>query len=207
MVLYYIYPYIGLDIYMTFKQIKKGLLSTFLIVAFGMYAFWNRSRAVVPAPSLPSVAISGKEVPSTTSVIPNPITALNRYFDEGDDEEGGAPLVAVRPPVTKKPSSGSTAAKAGAYKDGSYDGSASYAYTGTIQVSLVVKSGKIADVQAVDASRSGTSRQINSNALPMLKSETIQAQSENIDAVSGATYTSAAYLESLKSALSQARTI
>lgn len=192
---------------MTFKQIKKGILSAFLIVTFGIYAFWNRSRAFSVTPSLPPNVNGGKQdAPSVARTTPSPIAALNRYFDDGE-EEGDVSSVAPKPSTTPKSSSGSVAVKPGTYKDGSYDGSASYAYTGTIQVSLVIKSGKIAEVQAVDASRSGTSKQINFNALPILKSETIQAQSENIDAVSGATYTSAAYLESLKSALSQAKTI
>ena len=91
------------------------------------------------------------------------------------------------------------------YKDGSYVGSASYAYTGTIQVTAIIRSGKIAEVRVADASQSGTSQQINSGALPTLKSETIQAQSANVNAVSGATYTTAAYIESLTTALAKAK--
>ena len=196
---------------MTFKQIKKGLLSALLILSFGVYAFLNRSRAALDIPPLSSVTSGSKQdVPSTArkdSGIPNPITAINRYFnEEGDDEEGSVSVIA-KPPVTTKPSPQPVAVTPGTYKNGTYSGAASYAYTGTIQVSLTIASGKIANVQAIDASRSGTSKQINSNALPILKSETIQAQSDTIDAVSGATYTSAAYLESLKSALSQAKSI
>jgi uncharacterized protein with FMN-binding domain len=48
--------------------------------------------------------------------------------------------------------------------------------------------------------------QINQQAVPMLVSETTSAQSAQIDMVSGATYTSQGYAQSLQSALDQART-
>ena len=50
----------------------------------------------------------------------------------------------------------------------------------------------------------GRDREINQAALPVLVDETISAQSADIDMVSGATYTSEGYLESLQSALDQA---
>ena len=45
--------------------------------------------------------------------------------------------------------------------------------------------------------------QINSYALPVLVQETLDAQSADIDMVSGATVTSDGYLQSLQSALDQ----
>ncbi|WP_432196773.1 FMN-binding protein [Streptomyces sp. bgisy027] len=48
------------------------------------------------------------------------------------------------------------------------------------------------------------SRDINSTAVPKLNQETLQAQSADIDTVSGATYTSAGYRQSLQSALDRA---
>ncbi len=191
---------------MTFKQIKKGTLSSLVIVSFGIYVFLNRSRTAVGIPPF-SVADGEKQnIPSilrTDTGIQNPITAISRSFNEEGDNEDVS--VVAKPSATTKPPSQSISL--GTYKNGTWNGAASYAYTGTIQVNLTIASGKIADVQAIDASRSGTSKQINANALPILKSETIQAQSDSIDAVSGATYTSAAYLESLKSALLQAKPI
>jgi uncharacterized protein with FMN-binding domain len=47
-------------------------------------------------------------------------------------------------------------------------------------------------------------REINADAIPQLVDETIQAQTAQIDMVSGATVTSTGYLESLQSALDQA---
>ena len=48
------------------------------------------------------------------------------------------------------------------------------------------------------------SRDINSTAVPKLTQETLQAQSADIDTVSGATYTSTGYKRSLQSALDRA---
>jgi uncharacterized protein with FMN-binding domain len=53
-------------------------------------------------------------------------------------------------------------------------------------------------------SSNGKDQQINARALPVLVQETLDAQSADIDMVSGATYTSDGYTESLQSALDQA---
>ena len=47
-------------------------------------------------------------------------------------------------------------------------------------------------------------QQINARAVPTLNSEAVKAQSADIDMVSGATYTSEAYLQSLQSAIDRA---
>ena len=74
-----------------------------------------------------------------------------------------------------------------------------------MQVQAVIKGGKIADVTFLSyPSDRRTSQQINSRAMPMLQQETIAAQSANVNAVTGATFTSQAYVASLQSALSQA---
>jgi len=91
------------------------------------------------------------------------------------------------------------------YKDGSYTGSVADAQWGVVQVQVVIKGGKITDVQWLqypnDRSRSVY---INSYADPQLTSEAIQAQSANVDAVTGATDSSDAFMQSLSDALSQA---
>jgi hypothetical protein len=73
---------------------------------------------------------------------------------------------------------------------------------GPVQVQLVVKSSKIVKV-AVLQQPTNTIRdvQIGEFAFPRLISETLAAQDAKIDAVSGASYTSAGYIASLQSAL------
>ena len=91
------------------------------------------------------------------------------------------------------------------YKDGSYIGSSADAYYGLVQVKAVISGGKITDVQFLSYPQDrNTSQQINSFAMPNLISEAIQAQSANVNMVSGASETSQAFQKSLASALAQA---
>ena len=92
------------------------------------------------------------------------------------------------------------------YKDGSYTGSVASAFYGNIQVRATIQSGKITDVQFVQYPNDRTrSIAINTLAMPNLKREAIQAQSANVNIVSGATDSSNAFIQSLSSALSQAK--
>jgi uncharacterized protein with FMN-binding domain len=76
---------------------------------------------------------------------------------------------------------------------------------GNVQVEITVAGGKItkADVLQVPW-ESGRDQEINSSAVPVLNSEAVQTQSSNIDMVSGATFTSQGYIQSLQSAIDQA---
>jgi uncharacterized protein with FMN-binding domain len=74
-----------------------------------------------------------------------------------------------------------------------------------VQVELTVSDGTITDVEVVEyPDGNGKDQQINARALPVLIQETLDAQSADIDMVSGATVTSEGYVESLQSALDQA---
>ena len=76
---------------------------------------------------------------------------------------------------------------------------------GPVQVQLTVEGGTITDVTVVDyPTENGKDRQINARAIPVLVQETLDAQSADIDMVSGATVTSEGYLESLQAALDEA---
>jgi uncharacterized protein with FMN-binding domain len=76
---------------------------------------------------------------------------------------------------------------------------------GNVQVAAVVKGSKLLDVKALHLTdANGTSRSISASAEPQLHSEALQAQSANIDTVSGATYTSEGYRQSLQAALDAA---
>lgn len=75
---------------------------------------------------------------------------------------------------------------------------------GPVQVRVTVEGGKITKAEAVQQPKGGQSDQVNGNAIPKLNQAAVAAGDANIDAVSGATYTSAGYKESLQSALDQA---
>ncbi|MEV7732628.1 FMN-binding protein [Streptomyces sp. NPDC088921] len=76
---------------------------------------------------------------------------------------------------------------------------------GPVQVRITVKDGKLTEVTAVIyPTDNPRDQEINSYALPRLRTEALQAQSAEIDTVSGATYTSDGYRQSLQSALDSA---
>ncbi len=102
--------------------------------------------------------------------------------------------------------SGSTGTNSShSYKDGTYTGSVADAYYGSVQVSVSIASGKITDVTFLQYPNSHqTSVIINQQAMPYLKQEAIQAQSSTVQVISGATFTSQAFQQSLGAALSQA---
>jgi uncharacterized protein with FMN-binding domain len=86
-----------------------------------------------------------------------------------------------------------------------YDGAAADTPYGPVQVELQVSGGKIVAATAIQYPESGgRDREINSYAIPVLQQETVAAQSARIDTVSGATFTSDGYLQSLQSALDAA---
>jgi uncharacterized protein with FMN-binding domain len=117
------------------------------------------------------------------------------------------------PVITSRSTAGNTVSATtastssqGAYKDDTYTGSAADAFYGTIQVQATIQGGKITDVQFLQYPNDrDDSVRINQQADPMLAQEAIQAQSANVDIVSGATDSSQAFKESLASALSQAK--
>jgi uncharacterized protein with FMN-binding domain len=77
---------------------------------------------------------------------------------------------------------------------------------GDVQVRVVVKAGKLVDVVPLRLTdRDGRSVSISAQAAPILRREALAAGSAKIDTVSGASYTSAGYIQSLQSALDAAR--
>ncbi|MEV8543898.1 FMN-binding protein [Streptomyces sp. NPDC051572] len=119
------------------------------------------------------------------------------------------PAIAVAPAPAASSSSG---ANSGTSSDGStatgtktVTGDTVQTQWGPVQVKITVKSGKITDVTAVQSpSDNPRDQEINSYALPELRREVLAAQSASIDTVSGATYTSDGYRQSLQSALDSA---
>ncbi|MEU5894238.1 FMN-binding protein [Streptomyces sp. NPDC047461] len=88
---------------------------------------------------------------------------------------------------------------------GTYTGDPIDTPYGTVQVAATLTNGKLTAVRVLQApDQNGRDQQIASYALPRLTQEALGAQSSHIDAVSGASYTSQGYIQSLQSALDQA---
>jgi len=76
---------------------------------------------------------------------------------------------------------------------------------GPVQIRLSYSGKRITDIQPLQLTdSSGTSVRISDRAAPILRRKALAAQSAQVDMVSGATYTSAAYLQSLQSAIDAA---
>jgi uncharacterized protein with FMN-binding domain len=76
---------------------------------------------------------------------------------------------------------------------------------GTLSVSVSVAGTKITDVQIAALNDGGNfrSESIDQQAVPILEQKVLRAQSANIQSVSGASYTSAGFEQSLQSALTK----
>jgi uncharacterized protein with FMN-binding domain len=135
---------------------------------------------------------------STSSTLPT---------DEGAPTGGAATAASGTtsgtPSTASSPSGTATALPASA--NGTFTGAAADTRWGPVQTRITVANGRITAVDVVEyPTQNGKDREINAEAVPALVDETLQAQSADIDMVSGATVTSTGYLESLQSALDQA---
>jgi uncharacterized protein with FMN-binding domain len=112
--------------------------------------------------------------------------------------------VTATPTATSTASATTTATATAAGVSGTATGAAIDTRYGTAQVKVTVKNGKIVSLQAVQLqSNDPRSQQISSSAEPVLQQEVLSRQTANVDAVSGASYTSASYLQSVQSALNK----
>jgi uncharacterized protein with FMN-binding domain len=106
---------------------------------------------------------------------------------------------------TSKPSGSTTSTSAPPAGNRTVDGPVVTTDFGNVQVRVTLQGTKIVDVQALELpSDRSRSVRISQYAGPLLRQEALQAQSANIDLVSGASYTSDGYAQSLQAALDQA---
>jgi uncharacterized protein with FMN-binding domain len=121
------------------------------------------------------------------------------FGDDGGEREDGGGQPA---PAPTGGSGGTTRLPSGTR---TVDGPAVGTPFGPVQVRVSFAGGRITDVQAIQTpSEHMRSVAINQYATPILHQEVLTAQSANVDLVSGATWTSEAYIQSLQSAIDQA---
>jgi uncharacterized protein with FMN-binding domain len=115
---------------------------------------------------------------------------------------------AARSPATPTAPQGSSAPSAGpaaGAADGQFSGPVVNTRYGPVQVQVTISNGALVEVQALQLPDSDPhSAQLSQYAEPILRSAALQAQSAQVDTVSGATYTSRAYAQSLQAALDSA---
>lgn len=185
---------------------KKILLSGAVIIIFAGYAIYQNSHSATQ--TIPTAAVttttqtttsnnSGAQTQTASGSTPPATTTQSGSTASGNTASGSAGTQTTSQTQT---------AQTGQYKDGTYTGSAVDAFYGTVQVSAVVSGGKLTNVQIIQAPQDrGHSAELTQIAMPQLTSEAISAQSASVQIVSGATQTSQGFIQSLQSALSQAK--
>jgi uncharacterized protein with FMN-binding domain len=112
----------------------------------------------------------------------------------------GSPLQAPTPTPTPTPGDSTPGTATGTFTGDTID-----TPYGPVQVAVTLDHGRLTDVRVLQTpSDNARDRQIAAYAVPQLTREALAAQSAHIDSVSGASYTSAGYVDSLQSALDQA---
>ncbi|CAB5021671.1 MAG: hypothetical protein F2905_04495 [Actinobacteria bacterium] len=86
---------------------------------------------------------------------------------------------------------------------GKFVGTSVFVQYGYVQVELTVENGKITDARALQAPN-GRSDRFSQYAIPVLRQQTLNAQSSKIQGASGASYTSWGWYTSLQAALVKA---
>ena len=166
---------------------KKFILSMFVIISFGTYVVLqsngNSANNLLPLTTSNSLNNTSKNS-NSLAIIPNNNTSSSNSN-----------------------SSSNTTTKKGIYNDGQYTGDSVFVYDSDIQVKAIISGGKLTDIQFITFPQGGRSGRISQLVLPALRQEAIIAQSANINAVSGASapYTTPAFIQSLASALNQAK--
>jgi uncharacterized protein with FMN-binding domain len=113
-----------------------------------------------------------------------------------------APTATSTPSATAAPSAPSSASAAPAVTTKTVTGDSVDTAYGPVQVKVTFEGTRITAIDAVQyPTESGRDQEINAQAIPMLRQEALASQSAKIDSISGATYTSEGYIQSLQSAI------
>ena len=110
---------------------------------------------------------------------------------------------ATASPAATQSTAAVTTPATSAVKDGTFTGPSVNVNYGNVQVKITVENGKITDAVAIKAP-SGKNDRYTNMSVPVLKQQTLIAQSANIQGVSGASYTSYGWFTSLQGALAAA---
>ena len=176
---------------------KRGAIALSL-TTLALVLLFSFKTPDFPVTAGPNAAFVGSAASSAPAVDSGPAAPLSAGGQTGIT----TPRATPRPAASAAPTARSGS---GALASGTVTGQVVQTRYGPVQVQVTIAGGKISGITALqlpnDRQRSAEISQI---VEPMLRSEALTAQSAQIDFVSGATYTSDAYAQSLQSALDQA---
>jgi uncharacterized protein with FMN-binding domain len=158
---------------------------------------------VSPASSSSASATASNQVTTGATKSPKPVatkkSSAGATATASASASASATASASQTPTPVK----TTAAPTPVAKSGKFTGPSIDVKYGFVQVKITVVDGRITDAVAVKAP-SGRNDRYTNMAVPILKKQTIAAQSANIQGASGASYTSYGWYTSLQGALNQA---
>jgi uncharacterized protein with FMN-binding domain len=138
------------------------------------------------------------------AALPAPLATSTATTSSTSATTTGSATAATTPSTSASTSTGAVTEPAATVQ--AFDGSVVQTRYGPVQVQVQITGGAISDVAVIQyPDGDGKSVRINARALPTLRTEVLTAQSADVDTVSGATYTSDAYVSSLQSAIDEAR--
>ena len=157
--------------------------------------------AVATATATDSPTPAATKTKGTATKKATPSKSATPAATASSNSNSGAVATADPTPTATK----TTAAPAPASKGvtGTFTGPTINVNYGNVQVQITVKDGKITDATALQAP-SGRNDRWTNMALPILKKQTLAAQSASIQGASGASYTSYGWYTSLQGALAKA---
>ena len=171
-----------------------------LLIAGGTIGGLGAVMVITPPQfsSTESLALGGAAMATSTPVAADTATTST-------SPKAVATKAAPNKSATTKPVTTAKATTAPAPKGvtGTFAGPTVNVNYGNVQVQITVKNGKIVDATALQAP-SGRNDRWTNMALPILKKQTLAAQSANIQGASGASYTSYGWYTSLQGALAKA---
>jgi uncharacterized protein with FMN-binding domain len=154
---------------------------------------WEAGSAMLASQATSST--SGTSTPSAST--PNSSTSTNSRPSTSSGSSAPSDSSTTAPTTTTPGAAGPA--------DGTVTGELVNTRFGPVQVSVTISGGEITDVTALKLTDAdGRSVQISNRAAPLLREAVLASQSANVSNVSGATYTTQAYLSSVQSALDQA---
>ena len=194
------------------RRISLAIVGTVavLILLFSYKTSLNRPLDDAATATIVSGGPSGSTGAGVSGAVAAPTTTTGQGPDpaatgDGGGSDGSPDPVGSSSSSVSTPSSGPLPSPSAASASTVVDGTAAGTPFGPVQVEVTIAGGAITDVQAVEyPTREQRDVQINNYAIPLLRQAVLNAQSAQVDVISGATYTSRGFLTSLQSALDAA---
>ncbi len=186
------------------RRITLAIMSTIsgLVLLFSYHTSRNAPGELTTAPAdLGAASGASPEASVEPTAEASPQATDDQAADQSDDAASATPSETAAPPPTPTP----TPTKKATPATRTVAGETAWTHWGPVQVKITIKNGRIikSDVLQVpwDNPRD---QEINSQAVPILNQQAVDAGNAHIDGVSGATVTSDGYRQSLQSAIDKA---